>query len=79
METLLFHPLIVEKVECGLNNEITTEWLVHQFGEEFDYIYCGSTEDLKIKWLPEGTRFRIDEYDGFETIHILDDTEFMIA
>ena len=68
IETLLFHPLIVEKVESGLEREITTEWLVQQFGEDFENVYCGGAGVLKIEWLPKGTAFRIDEYDGFETV-----------
>ena len=68
VETLLFHPLIVEKVESGHENEITTEWLVQQFGEEFEDVYCGGADQLEIAWLPEGTAFRIEEYDGFETV-----------
>ena len=67
-ETLLFHPLIVEKVESGHVNEITTEWLVQQFGREFEGVYCGGANQLEIEWLPEGTAFRVDEYDGFETV-----------
>ena len=68
VETLLFHPLIVEKVESGLEKEITTEWLVQEFGREFEGVYCGGAGQLEIEWLPEGTAFRIDEYDGFETV-----------
>ena len=68
VETLLFHPLIVEKVESGHENEISTEWLVQQFGKEFEDVYCVGIGQLKIEWLPEGTVFRIDEYDGFETV-----------
>ena len=68
VETLLFHPLIVEKVESGLEKEITTEWLVEQFGRDFEGVYCGGASQLEIEWLPEGTAFRIDEYDGFETV-----------
>ena len=68
VETLLFHPLIVEKVESGLERVITTEWLVQQFGEDFSDVYCGGASELEIKWLPEGTAFRIDKYDGFETV-----------
>ena len=68
VETLLFHPLIVEKVESGHENEITAEWLVQQFGEEFEDVYCGGAGQLEIEWLPKGAAFRIDEYDGFETV-----------
>ena len=38
------------------------------FGEEFKDVYCGGTNNLIIKWVPVGTRFRIDEYDGSESI-----------
>lgn len=68
IETLLFHPLIVEKVESGHENEITTEWLVEQFGKEFEDVCCRGVDQLEIEWLPEGTAFRVDEYDGFETV-----------
>lgn len=68
IETLLFHPLIVEKVESGLEQEITSEWLAKQFGEDFEDVYCGGADQLEIEWLPEGTAFRIEEYDGFETV-----------
>ena len=78
VETLLFHLLIVKKVESNHRNEITTEWLVEQFGEEFKDVYCGGVGSLKIKWIPKGTAFRIDEYDGFEDI-ITDEQLYYIA
>ena len=78
-ETLLFHPLIVEKVESGHENEITTEWLVEQFGEEYEDVYCGGAKDLKINWIDQGSRFRVNEYDGFETIILMDNDYYFIA
>lgn len=34
-----------------------------------DGFYCGSNvSDLTVEWLPVGTPFRIDEYDGSEAI-----------
>lgn len=41
--------------------------------------YDGGVRKLKVKWLPEGTRFIIDEYDGSESIACLDDVEFLTA
>lgn len=32
------------------------------------YFYAGGWEDLRVAWLPEGTLFRIDEYDGNESV-----------
>lgn len=34
----------------------------------------GGLRDLTIKWVPEGTQFRVHEYDGSETV-ILDSEE----
>jgi hypothetical protein len=31
-------------------------------------LHLSGFEDLAIMWLPEGTEFKIDEYDGNETI-----------
>lgn len=43
--------------------------------DEFD----GGVRDLEVKWIPEGTRFIINEYDGSESIQYLDDVEFLTA
>ena len=41
--------------------------------------YDGGVRDLKVKWIPEGTRFIINEYDGSESIQYLDDVDFLTA
>ena len=33
-----------------------------------EYIYIGGADDLRIEWMPIGTEFKIDEYDGAESI-----------
>ncbi len=35
---------------------------------KYDSPYTGGMDQLTIGWLPVGTRFRIHEYDGFESI-----------
>lgn len=34
---------------------------------------------LVVEWVPKGTKFEIDEYDGAESLRIIDPNEFMIA
>jgi hypothetical protein len=34
--------------------------------------YFGGVTDLKVKWIPVGTQFRIHEYDGSETLELKD-------
>lgn len=72
-ETLLFHPALVEMVRNNRQNEIDKDWLVKNLGEEFRNVYCGGATELEIEWLPEGTIFRVEEYDGNESIVIISD------
>lgn len=70
-ETLIFHPKIVKMVLDNRQSEITPEWLVENFGEEYEDVYCGGADSLEIEWIKEGQLFRIDEYDGYESILII--------
>ena len=67
---LLFHPKLVEMVENNRQSEITTQWIQKNLG--INNVYCGGADDLQIEWLDEGTVFEIDEYDGSESIEILE-------
>lgn len=42
-----------------------------------DRRYKGGLNKARIVWLPLGTLFRIDEYDGSETLITLEDEEYM--
>lgn len=72
-EVIMFHPKIVQMVEDGREMDITEEWLEKELGLEGVCLYTGGREGLYIEWVPEGTRFRIDEYDGAERIITIDD------
>ena len=39
------------------------KYVEEKWGEE---VYVGGTEDLTVSWVPEGTKYRIDEHDGSE-------------
>jgi len=70
----IFDPTLIELVE----NE--------KWQEAIDYcestwsdVYSGGVQDLKVEWIPEGTKFKIAEYDGSETIWFLDDINWITA
>lgn len=63
---LIFHPAIIEAIEAGTQNEITPDWIEEKLG--FANVYCSGAEDLQIMWIPTGTKFAIEEYDGSEYI-----------
>lgn len=39
----------------------------------------GQLSELKITEVPKGTKYRIDEYDGFESVETIDSYEWSIA
>jgi hypothetical protein len=62
---LVFHPKLVEMVEQKRQSEITDEWLKEHISID---ICCDGADDLEIVWIPQGTAFYIDEYNGAESV-----------
>jgi len=44
-----------------------------------EYVCVLGARDLKVAWIDEGTKFRIDEYDGSESIETLGNIDFLTA
>lgn len=69
----VFDPDIVRIVLGEATGDISQ--LAHEkWGETF---YTGGAENLQVEWLPENTPFRIDEYDGNESIVTENDLFFV--
>ena len=70
----LFTP---EIVNCILNDvEITDEMIERLYGPDF---YAGGLDQLGVVWVPTGTPFIVDEYDGSESVRTLPKINFIIA
>ncbi len=69
-EEILFHPKLVEMVEQNRHQEITNEWVKENLGID---IYTGGADGLAIEWLPVGTAFLVEDYDGAESIRLPSD------
>lgn len=65
----LFSPEIVELIESGRQSEITYEYCKELFGGSF---YAGGLHGLTVEWVPEGTAFTINDYDGNESLETID-------
>lgn len=74
-ERLIFGKKIAEMVEQDRKEEITAEWIRENCG--IDDVYTGGTDNLEIVWLPVGTKFYIEEYDGSEMV--IRENRFLIA
>lgn len=47
--------------------------------EKYPNTYTGGLRDLKIVWLPVGTKFIVHEYDGSESIQLETDMDWIVA
>jgi hypothetical protein len=77
-EFVTFDRRLVEAAECGASDNEVGTMLEEIFGTEF-YISTSGWSDIKIQWLPIGTRFEITQYDGSESIRVFDDSEYYVA
>lgn len=71
---ILFDPAIVKFVEKEKWDELATYVAL-----KYPDIYTGGMKDLKVAWLPEGTLFRIDDYDGNESIELKENDDWLVA
>ena len=69
----LFDPNIVAMVEAGQHDQIEAYCKTAH-----PDLLLGGTEQLQIEWLPVGTAFKIEEYDGYESIEY-QDTDWHVA
>ena len=44
-----------------------------------DYFFAGGAMDLVVGWVDIGQRFRIDEYDGYESLILEGDDSWFVA
>ena len=71
---LLFDPAIVQLVEEEKFDELKTYVTL-----KYPNIYDGGMWELKVAWIPEGAMFRVNEYDGAESIELKDDADWLVA
>lgn len=73
---MVFDKEIAELLEDGDFSPVKVEEICKA---KYPDAYLGGAEQLKIEWLPQGTRFEISEYDGNESVRILAPSEGFIA
>jgi hypothetical protein len=71
---ILFDPAIVKLVEKEKWDELAT-YVELKYPE----IYTGGMKDLEVEWIPEGALFKVNEYDGNESIELKEGNHWMVA
>lgn len=74
---LLFDKTIVEMAERGAKEKEVSEYL--KSIPETKNVYTGGWRDIAITWVPVGTAFRINEYDGKESFEYIGDVDWSVA
>ena len=74
IEELVFDPSIVAWLEAKETDKILSYVTL-----KYPDAYVGGLKHLTIRWVPVGTLFRIDEYDGNESIFLKEDDDWLIA
>lgn len=69
-DLLLFDRRFVEAAEAGVSESAIAATAEEVTGRR---IYCGGWSDIVIEWLPVGTRFLVEEYDGTESLRFVED------
>lgn len=71
---ILFDPAIVELVEKNQRDELKVYVTLKYTG-----LYIGGLAELTVAWLPEGSEFRIHDNDGFESIELKQELNWIVA
>jgi hypothetical protein len=71
---ILFDPAIVKLVEEKKFGELAT-----YVSLKYPDIYTGGMKDLEVEWMPIGTEFKINEYDGAESIEYKESDNWIVA
>ncbi|AHK20720.1 hypothetical protein BF17_16530 [Yersinia similis] len=73
-EALIFSVELAKAVLCEIDKTP-----IQVANELFPDAYEGGVKQLKVEWVPEGSMFEIEDYDGSESINYKDRDGWVIA
>lgn len=72
---LLYDPIVVDMVTDNTAPGTIELYCRTVYGDQ----YYGGASDLEVIWIPQGTQFIINEYDGNEILTTKDEIQWMVA
>ena len=76
-EFLFFDKTLVEMAEREASKEEAAAYINEKLGADND-VYMGGWP-CQVEWMKVGTRFRVEEYDGSESLRYRDDDVWEVA
>ena len=76
IEELLYDPVVVDMVLDKTTAETIELYCDSVYSNTAFY---GGARDLEVIWIPQGTQFIINEYDGNEILTTKDEIQWMVA
>ena len=70
----IFNPTLIELVQQQKVQEA-----IDFVEKTWEDVYTGGVQDLVVNWVPEGSEFIIEEYDGSETLMLKTDYNWIKA
>jgi hypothetical protein len=70
----IFDPTLI-----GLIEEQSIQEAINYCEKTWPEEYSGGVEDLKVVWVPEGSEFVIEEYDGAESLMLKEEYNWITA
>jgi len=72
----LFDPEIVELIEQEKSPQEIADFALQKYGENF---YPGGADGLYVYWVPQGSEFLINEYNGSEDLQLKEEMSWTVA
>jgi hypothetical protein len=74
-EKMMYDPMLVELVEGNASRENLEYYVRTAYPDQ----YTGGLDGIYVQWIPQGTQFRINEYDGAETVEYYEPGNWEVA
>jgi hypothetical protein len=78
-EDILFDPWIVDVLLSDADKEEKAEKIRAYCALRYSNLFLGGLDRLAIAWVPQGSMFKVVEYDGKESIEYRDSEEWIQA
>lgn len=74
--------LILEQPELGrrdYHNKAVISKIEDIVSRKYEGFYSGGADNLTVYWVDKGEQFEITEYDGYESVNVIGECQYLVA